>query len=65
MGRLRKICALDEDYEMNANKLLANYTKRGYPEKSILMHHRRTSQYTQNELLGKKKTKRKWTPQLW
>ena len=60
--RLRRICTLDEDYQKNADKLVKYYTKRGYPEKSILKHHKRASQYTQKDLLETKIKEKLDTP---
>ena len=49
--RLRRICSLDHDFELNAKKLTAYYLKRGYPFKSLKKHYHRARKYSQDELL--------------
>ena len=59
--RLRRICALDQDFEENADKLAEYYLKRGYPKKQLKNHHDRVKKFTQKELLDAKTTKIKIT----
>ena len=49
--RLRRICTLDSDFELNAKKLTGYYLKRGYPFKSLKKHYHRAKKFTQDELL--------------
>ena len=49
--RLRRICTYDKDFQDNAEKLVAYYTQRGYPEKALRKHYSRASKYNQDELL--------------
>ena len=49
--RLRRICALDKDFEINANKLVNYYTQRGYPRAKIIKHFDRAKQKKQEDLL--------------
>ena len=49
--RLRRICSLDHDFELNAKKLTGYYLKRGYPFKSVKKHYHRARKFTQDELL--------------
>ena len=50
--RLRRICTYDNDFNMNADKLIGYYLKRGYPEKALRKHYNRASKFTQDELLA-------------
>ena len=49
--RLRRICSLDLDFEVNAKKLTGYYLKKGYPFKSLKKHYHRARKFTQDELL--------------
>ena len=49
--RLRRICSLDTDFELNAKKLTGYYLKRGYPFKSLKKHYHRARKFNQDELL--------------
>ena len=49
--RLRRICSLDTDFELNAYKLTGYYLKRGYPFKSLKKHYHRARKFNQDELL--------------
>ena len=49
--RLRTICTYDKDFQDNAEKLVAYYTQRGYPEKALRKHYSRAAKYNQAELL--------------
>ena len=49
--RLRRICSLDSDFEVNAKKLPGYYLKRGYPFPSLKRHYHRAKKLTQDELL--------------
>ena len=49
--RLRHICALNEDFKVNARNLTGYYLKRGYPLKSLKKHFQRANSFTQDQLL--------------
>ena len=49
--RLRRICSLDTDFELNAKKLTGYYLKRGYPFPSLKKHYLRARKFTQGQLL--------------
>ena len=55
--RLRRICALDKDFEINANKLVNYYTQRGYPKDKIMKHFDRAKQ--KNRMISYNLWKRK------
>ena len=49
--RIRRICTLDSDFKLNADKLASYYLNRGYPLKQLKNHHKRVAKLTQKELL--------------
>ena len=45
--RIRRICTLDSDYQINGQKLITYYQNRGYPVKALDNHYKRAaSQFT-------------------
>ena len=49
--RIRRICTLDSDNQINGQKLITYYQNRGYPVKALDNHYKRAARYSQNNLL--------------
>ena len=49
--RIRRICSLDSDFEINAKTLTGYYLKRSYPFPSLKKHYHRARKFSQEELL--------------
>ena len=60
--RLRRICTYGSDFQEIADKLMAYYLKRGYPEKALRKHYKRASKYSQDQLLEVTEKKPTKTP---
>ena len=60
--RLRRICSLDSDFELNAHKLTGYYLNRGYPFKSLKKHYKRAKAFSQDQLLETTQRKSVDTP---
>ena len=61
--RVRRICTLNSDYQINGQKLIKYYLDRGYPLKPLENHYKKAARFSQDDLLQTKNKKLK-TPQV-
>jgi hypothetical protein len=52
--RLRRICSMDYDFEVESNKMIRHYIKRGYPKNLLQKHYQNAKIFSQEELLKPK-----------
>jgi hypothetical protein len=49
--RLRRICTLDMDFNLNCEKMIGHYLRRGYPKRILMKHVEEVKQLKQEDLL--------------
>ena len=48
--RVRRICTLNSDYQINGQKLIKYYLDRGYPLKPLENHYKKAARFSQDDL---------------